>query len=147
MESLRWVQLSEEERDEVLGRGGTGVISFSTVDDDPPFTIPVSYGYNADTETFYFRLAFPDDSTKLEVVERPVSFVVHHQTDAGWRSVVATGQLEEMTEMPYDSVAIQGMWAVQIPKVDIFDRPRDEITFREFRLVLETLSGRKEVSH
>jgi len=33
---------------------------------------------------------------------------------------------------------------VQIPKVDLFDRPREDVPFRDFRLVPETLSGRKE---
>lgn len=145
MQDLRWVQMSGDERDEFLGRGGTGTISFSTERDEPPFSVPASYGYDGDAGNFYFRLAFPPDSTKDGLVERPVAFATHRQTDAGYRSVVATGHLEEMTDMPYDSAAVQGMWAVRIPAVDIFDQPREEVPFRDFQLVPDTLSGRKEV--
>ncbi|SEH15444.1 hypothetical protein SAMN04487967_2080 [Natronorubrum sediminis] len=145
MPGLRWTNLTEDERNEFLSNGGTGVLSFATDRDDPPASLPVSYGYYADDEAFYFRLSFPPGSSKTDVVDNPVSFVVHAETDDGWRSVVATGTLEELADMPYESVAVQGMWAIDIPTVDIFDRPREELEFRDFRLAPETLSGRKSV--
>ena len=145
MQGLRWVQLSDDERDEFLGRGGTGVLSFSRAPDEPPFLVPVSYGYNAGLTSFYFRLAFLPNSEKATLVDKPVSFATHAETDDGWRSVVASGDLEEVTDVPYDSSAAQGMWAIQIPEVDVFDRPSEDITFRYFRLVPERLTGRKEV--
>lgn len=144
-QGLRWIQLSDDELDEFLGRGGTGVISFSTETDTAPVSIPISYGYNATDRTFYFNLSFPPDGEKADFVDRPVSFVTHRETDKGWRSVVATGSLEDLTDAPYASDAIQGMWAIQIPAVDMFERPRREVTFQHFRLVPETLTGRKEV--
>ncbi|WP_254547065.1 pyridoxamine 5'-phosphate oxidase family protein [Halomarina pelagica] len=145
MQGLRWVQMTGGELDEFLGRGGTGVLSFATAEDEPPFSLPVSYGYYADAGTFYYRLAFPPSGGKEDVIDRPASFVAHGRTDEGWRSAVATGTLEEVTNAPHESVAVQGMWAVQIPRVDIFDRPPEDITFRQFRLVPDTLTGRKEV--
>ncbi|MXV63919.1 pyridoxamine 5'-phosphate oxidase family protein [Natronorubrum sp. JWXQ-INN-674] len=144
MDGLRWVQLPEDDRDEFLGTGGTGVLSFATDDDEPPASLPVSYGYVPDVEHFYFRLSFPPGSDKDAVVDNPVSFVVHDETDDGWRSVVSTGQLEELTEMPVESAAVQRMWAVTIPTVEIFDRPRSEIPFHDFRLVPESITGRME---
>lgn len=146
MQGLRWVQLSDDERTEFLGNGGTGVLSFATESDEPPFSIPVSYGYFADAKALYFRLAFPDESPKRSLVDDPASFVVHRETDDGWRSVVTTGHLEEVSDAPYESSALQGMWAVDIPRVDIFDRPPEEIPFRTFRLIGEQLSGRKAVT-
>jgi nitroimidazol reductase NimA-like FMN-containing flavoprotein (pyridoxamine 5'-phosphate oxidase superfamily) len=145
MEGLRWVQLSGDELDEFLGDGGTGTLSFSTELEDPPFSLPVSYGYDADSGNFYFRLFFPPESGKEDLLDNAVSFVTHRQTDDGQRSVVADGRLEELTDMPYDSSAVQGMWAVHIPRVDVFDQPQDDVTFRQFRLVPERLTGRKEV--
>lgn len=145
MQGLRWVQMNDEEIDEFLGRGGTGVISFATPDDEPPASIPVSYGYNATDRAFYFNLSSPAERREDGLVEEPVSFVVHGQSDSGWRSVVATGRLVDVSEMPYASDAIQGMWAIEIPIVDVFDRPRREITFQHYRLVPESVSGRKEV--
>ncbi|RQH02535.1 pyridoxamine 5'-phosphate oxidase family protein [Natrarchaeobius oligotrophus] len=146
MEGLRWISLSEDERTEFLGDGGTGVISFSTDAGEPPASLPVSYGYFDADESFYFRLSFPPGSSKDEVVDNPVTFVTYGEDDGGWKSVVASGVLEELDDLPYDSTAVQGMWAIDIPTVDVFERPRDEIEFHDFRLVPEMLSGRKSVS-
>jgi len=104
----------------------------------------VSYGYDELQGQFYFRLAFPADSGKDGVFENPVSFVTHGQTNDGWQSAVATGTLEEISDMEYDTSAVQGMWTVEIPLVDIFERPTREVTFRYFRLEPDELSGRKE---
>ena len=145
MQGLRWVQLTDDERDAFLGNGGTGVLSFATPTEEPPVSIPVSYGYFADADSIYFRLSVPDDSRKGELVDNPVSFVVHRETDAGWRSIVATGQLTEVTDAPYDSAALQGLWAVDIPTVDVFERPPSEIPFRTYRLIPDKLTGRKEL--
>jgi len=145
MQGLRWVQLTDDERDAFLGDGGTGVLSFATQSGEPPVSIPVSYGYFADADSIYFRLSVPENSRKPDLVENPISFVVHHETDAGWRSVVATGRLDEVTDAPYDSAALQGLWAVDIPTVDVFERPPSEIPYRTFRLIPDELTGRKEL--
>jgi len=145
MQGLRWVQLTDDERDEFLETGGTGVLSFATGPDEPPVSIPVSYGYFADAETIYFRLSMPDDSRKASLVDNPVSFVVHRETEAGWQSVVATGTLERVTDAPYESAALQVLWAVDIPTVDVFEQPPSEIPFRTYRLRPTDVSGRKEV--
>lgn len=60
----QWNRMSEEEIDEFLGRGGTGVVAFATEADEPPVAIPVSYGYNADIEAFYFQLSVPGRTGK-----------------------------------------------------------------------------------
>jgi len=136
--------MDEEELVELLGRGGTGVLSFSTDGGTPPYSLPVSYGFNETSMDFYFRLAVPGGAGKADVLDEPVSFVAFERTDAGWRSAVATGRLEEVTEADYDSSALQGMWLVEIPIVDIFERDPKEVAFRYFRLDPERLSGRKE---
>jgi len=145
MQGLRWVQLTDDERDAFLGDGGTGVLSFATNPDEPPVSIPVSYGYFADADSIYFRLSVPDESRKHTLVDNPVSFVVHRETEAGWRSVIATGRLERVTDAPYESAALQGLWAVDIPTVDVFERPPSEIPYQTFRLIPDDLTGRKEV--
>lgn len=147
MEGLRWVQMSESGMNDFLGTGGTGTLSFSTEIEDSPFSLPVSYGYDADGKAFYFRLAFPPESGKKEVIDNPVTFVTHERTDDGWRSVVATCQLTELSDMPYDATVVQAMWAVDIPEVDIFDQPPEDMQFRQFRLDPQKLTGRKEVKH
>jgi len=145
MENLRWPQLSEDELTAFLGNGGTGVISFSTSDEGPPYSLPVSYGFNADMKHFHFRFAFPPGSEKDALVAQPVSFVTHEETDAGWRSVIATGSLEDLTNEPHESSAIQERWGVDIPLIDIFEEPPEDVTFRQFRLVPDQLTGRKQI--
>ncbi|EMA56093.1 pyridoxamine 5'-phosphate oxidase family protein [Halococcus thailandensis] len=146
MSGFRWLQLSDEELDTFLGNGGTGTLSFSTSSDEPPFSLPVSYGYDADIVHFHYRLALPSDSTKEKYIDRPVSFVTHSHTNDGWRSVIAVGTLEDLTKLPYEAAARQERWAVDIPFVDIFKEPPDDVIFHQFRLVPDELTGRKEVS-
>jgi hypothetical protein len=138
--------MSEAELNAFLGDGGTGVISFSTPEGDAPYSLPVSYGYLAEKRHFHFRFAFPPSSEKEEVVDRPISFVTYGESEEGWQSVVATGRLEDLTEVPYDSDAMQERWQVTIPLVDIFEEPPDDVTFRQFRLVPDQITGRKQVS-
>lgn len=147
MASTDTVELDEDERASFLGVGGTGVLSFGTGVGQAPYSLPVSYGYDDESGAFYFRLGIAADGEKAGYVEdrRPVSLVVHRETDAGWHSVVARGQLEEVTESAIGSDAMQGLSRVEIPLVDIFDRPTEEITFRFYRLEPTSVSGRREV--
>ncbi len=142
---LRWIQMTEDELDGLLGDGGTGVLSFSTSSDEHPHSIPTSYGYDAESGHFHFRLAFPPDSKKTDLIDRPVSFVTHSQTDEGWQSVVVAGELKDLAERTHESAAVQERWAVSIPFVDIFEESPDDVNFRQYRLVPDKLTGRKEV--
>ncbi|ELY92335.1 hypothetical protein C483_08482 [Natrialba hulunbeirensis JCM 10989] len=146
MQGIRWLQLTGDERDEFLGRGGTGVLSFATDRDESPVSIPVSYGYSEEESVLYFQLSFTPGSRKHDLVDRHVSFVVHDKTTDGWRSVVATGQLAELSDEPYESAVVQGMWSIDLPDVDIFEQPRENVTFESYYLDPERISGRKEVA-
>lgn len=147
MTNTRTTQMTETERDEFLGKGGTGVLSFARGDDEPPYSLPVSYGYDAQDGQFYLRLAFGSDSGKGDVVgeQTPASFVVHRQRESGWASVVTTGHLSEVTESAIDSSVAQGLRRIEIPLVDVFDRHPRQLEFRFFRLVTDEVSGRKQV--
>ena len=146
MTGLRWLQMPEPELNDFLDNGGTGVISFATGEGEPPYSLPVSYGYDADSSHFHFRLGITPNSDKGKFLDRPVSFVTHDETDEGWCSVVATGELEDLTDEPYDSPAIQERWNVSIPLVDIFEVPPKDVTFHQFRLDPDKLTGRKDVN-
>lgn len=145
MEDIRSVTMNDEERDEFLGNGGTGVASFPQ-GDEPPYTLPVSYGYDPETGDFYFRLAFGPDTSKGDVVtdRTPVSFVTYEQTDDGWRSVVATGKLHEVTEAAVNSDVVTAIRRIHIPLVDVFDRNPRELEFRFFQLKPDEFHGKKE---
>ncbi len=138
--------MDDDELNAFLGRGGTGVISFGMGSDEPPISLPVSYGYNVDETVFYYQLSFPQGTQKETLLDRPVSFVTYGRTERGWQSVIVSGQLEAVADFPYESSVIQGMWSIHIPRVDMFERPREEVDFRDFCLEPETMSGRKEVA-
>ncbi|AFK20217.1 pyridoxamine 5'-phosphate oxidase family protein [Haloferax mediterranei ATCC 33500] len=136
------IEMDEDERDEFLGNGGTGVISFSTPDDDAPHSVPVSYGYDATESTFYFRLAL--GGNKSDVIDRAVTFVTYSHEDDEWRSVVASGRLEEVSEESIATESLQGLERVHIPLVDIFGVPSRDVPFGFYRLTTEKLTSRKE---
>ncbi|WP_136718416.1 pyridoxamine 5'-phosphate oxidase family protein [Halorientalis salina] len=138
------VEMTETERDDFLGNGGTGVISLSTTGDDAPHSLPVSYGYDESESTFYFRLAVSRDSSKDDLEGRSVSFVTYGQDDDVWKSVVATGRLEETTDEGIETATLEGLQHVDIPLVDIFGKPPRDVTFEFYRLVPEELTGRHE---
>jgi len=139
--------MSPEERNEFLSSGGTGVISFDPVDDGPPYTRPISYGYEAETGKFYFRLAVgPENAGKRELIEerRDISFVTYDETDRGWRSVIATGSLEEITKSALDPEVAEAMQRVKIPFVDVYDSHPLTLEFRFFRLTPDEMTGQQE---
>jgi hypothetical protein len=146
MDDARSVRLDGDEREDFLGTGGTGVVSFPRDADEAPYSLPVSYGYDAVDGEFYLRLAFGPDAEKGGVVDdgRPASLVVYDRDGDRWRSVVVTGRLEEVTEAAIDSDVVQAMQRVHIPLVDVFERHPRELTFRFFRLAAADVSGRKE---
>jgi nitroimidazol reductase NimA-like FMN-containing flavoprotein (pyridoxamine 5'-phosphate oxidase superfamily) len=139
------VTMDDDQRDEFLGTGGTGVISFPT-DGEAPHSIPVSYGYDAAEETFYFRFAVGKDHEKSERLDRPVSFVAYGTADDTWQSVVAEGRLKETTDTSIATETLEGLERVQIPLVDIFGQPPADVPFEFYRLAPESLTARKESS-
>lgn len=142
------IQLSDSERDAFLGRVYTGVLSLSTPADEAPHSVPVSFGYNADQTAFYFRIADLPPNEKGELDGRLVTFVTYGTDEeiGGYVSVVAQGSLEPTTGDETATEALEGLEGVIIPFVDIFgDRPAD-VDFSFYRLVPETLTGRKEAT-
>jgi len=138
------LELDADERDAFLGRGGTGVISFATDEETPPHSVPISYGYDTENTTFYFRLAVGEERTKAPFVDRPVTFVVYGEEGDRWESVVATGRLEPTDTEGIETETLDGLDHVHIPLVEIFDVPVRTVSFDFFRLVPDTLTGRKE---
>lgn len=144
MSDLEPLELTDEERDEFLGTGGTGVISVATPEDTPPHSIPVSYGYDATDVAFYFRLAVSPEGSKPELPDRAVTFVVADTQNDVWHSVVAKGHLEETTDEDIATETLQGLERVEIPIVDIFGAPLQDVSFEFYRLLPASITGRKE---
>ena len=138
-------EMSQDERDAFLGAGGTGVLSLSVASDDPPHSVPVSYGYDSSSEAFYFRLAVSDDSGKGELADRPATFVTYGRPDDDrWQSVVASGRLEATTEASIAIESLEGLRRVDLQYVDIFGQPLGTVEFEFYRLAPERIGTRRE---
>ena len=144
MSNSRSTRMTRSEIDELLGTGGVGVISFA--DGDEPYSIPVSYGYDADSEGIYVRFGFADESRKRRFVgeDKTASLVVTAEDRAGWRSVVARGPLSSVNEPRLDGQAAKSVREIDIPFVTIYDQHPRELEFELYRLAPTELSGRKE---
>jgi nitroimidazol reductase NimA-like FMN-containing flavoprotein (pyridoxamine 5'-phosphate oxidase superfamily) len=139
------VQMTTDERDEFLGRSGTGVLSLSTDGNDPPHSVPVSYGYDPVEGAFYFRLAVGKDGGKANAADRGVTFVTYGEADGRWKSVVASGRLVSTTDGADATESLAGLErTAEIPIVDVFGEPTSEVTFEYYRLDPEQLTGRAE---
>jgi nitroimidazol reductase NimA-like FMN-containing flavoprotein (pyridoxamine 5'-phosphate oxidase superfamily) len=140
------ITMDDEEREEFLGTGGTGVISFASGPEESPHSVPVSYGYDPAESVFYFRLATDGDSDKGELTDRPVTFVTYREVDGAWGSVVASGRLERTTDPEVATETLEGLERVDLPLADMFGRPVAEVQFEFHRLVPDSLTGRVESS-
>lgn len=140
------IHMDDEERDAFLGNGGTGVISLATTGDEPPHSLPVSYGYDAATETFYFRLAAEPDSEKGDLDERAITFVVHGEVDDRWHSVVVEGRLVSTDDEAIETEALEGFDRTHIPLIDIFGQPPRTVSFEFYRLDPDRIGARQESS-
>ena len=136
--------MDDEDVDAFLASRDTGVLAFSTGLDEPPHSIPVSFGYDEQDRAFFFRLSVGGGRRKERLLDCPVTLTVYDETGEGWQSVVATGELEETTEESIATETLEGLERVHIPIVDIFEHPSQDVTFRFFRLTPAELTGRKE---
>ncbi|NHX35727.1 MULTISPECIES: pyridoxamine 5'-phosphate oxidase family protein [Halolamina] len=137
-------EMDEDERDAFLGAGGTGVLSLSTASGESPYAVPVSYGYDRSTGTFYFRLATDADGEKGELDDRRATFVTYGQPEDRWQSVVAEGRLEPTGEESIAIETLEGLGNVELQYVDVFDRPLEAVSFEFYRLVPDRIGARRE---
>lgn len=144
MSQVQSTALDDEEIDSLLGTGGVGVVSFAN--DDEPYSIPVSYGYDASEGCVYIRFGFAPESEKRAFIDDGVtaSLVVMTDSMEGWQSVVARGPLRRVTGMVFNSHAAESVRKVNIPFVTTYDRRTSELEFEPYRLEPDTIIGRQE---
>jgi nitroimidazol reductase NimA-like FMN-containing flavoprotein (pyridoxamine 5'-phosphate oxidase superfamily) len=119
----------------------TGVLSLAEGNDS--YAIPVSFAHKADEGAVYFRLGYGADSNKRRFVGAvdTASFVVHDQTDEGWKSVVVHGELEQLSENSLDSTVVQSVRDLDIPYFNVFDDASGNLEFVIVRLDAASLTG------
>ncbi|AGN02430.1 flavin-nucleotide-binding protein [Salinarchaeum sp. Harcht-Bsk1] len=123
----------------------TGVLAMGR--DDVGYGIPLSFAYDEDGPYVYFRLAYADGGQKREFVEAAdsVAFVVHDDTEEGWKSVVAEGPIETQSETTFDAQLIEATKQLDIPYFSVHDRPAEGLEFVIARIDVADLTGVIEV--
>lgn len=136
-------ELSKEETDTLLSHHETGVLSLARSGD--PYSIPISFGYNATERLFYLRLVSTPESEKRQFLSSSPSarLVVYEESDPIYRSVVATGELEEISrdELTVDHIEQYG--EAKRPLFEIWGDSRPELKVQLYQLAPNELSGRR----
>jgi nitroimidazol reductase NimA-like FMN-containing flavoprotein (pyridoxamine 5'-phosphate oxidase superfamily) len=138
-------EMSASEIDDFLSDNETGVLSLARSNE--PYAIPISYGYDADSRTFYMRLVSTPDSEKREFLSSsPVTrLVVYNENNAGtrYRSVVAIGDLEAVDpgELSVDDIEQYG--ETRRPLFEIWGAGKDDLDIQLYKLQPTELSGRR----
>ncbi len=137
--SLRWMDGLEIAA--FLESRQTGVLGLGM--DDRGYAVPISYAYQPDDQELYFRFGFSGESQKREYIEAAsqVAFVVYDHGEAGWKSVMAIGPLELVSETTLDSTVIEAVNQVEIPFFSIHEASRGDLEFTIARLPPDSLTG------
>lgn len=135
--------MADAEIDDFLGDHETGVLSLARTDD--PYAIPISYGYDDDERVFYMRLVSTPESEKRAFLESSPTarLVVYDEQDSTYRSVIATGRLEDIppAELTPDQIAQYG--EAKRPLFEIWAQGKEDLDIELYRLDPDTLEGRR----
>lgn len=133
------------EIDEFVSNRETGVLTLAR--DDEPYSIPISYGYDASEGTFYLRLVSTPDSEKREFLASSpeTRLVIYDSADeeSVYWSVVAKGLLEELdpTELTVEHIEQYG--ETKRPLFEIWGKGRDELDIKLYQFEPEDIQGRR----
>jgi hypothetical protein len=137
------VAMDEQEISAFLGAGGTCVLSLAR--GDVPYSIPLSYGYDADERTFYLRLGFAEGSEKRAFLEASDHARLVVYDERGAKSVVATGELREIDDGELTPAIVERLSRGRLPLFEIWEQSKEEIDFAITRLRADRLTGRTVV--
>jgi len=129
----------------------TGTLALADRNDS--YAIPVAFTFAPEPEDFYFRLGYGVESRKREYIESTdqATFVVAAETESGWKSVVAAGEIEHRnttdnlseiagTEYSSDEPQSDAKHERNIPFYNVFESP-SELLFTLARLRTTELTG------
>ncbi|MEF8814647.1 MAG: pyridoxamine 5'-phosphate oxidase family protein [Halovenus sp.] len=142
-------EMGVEAVDEFLAARETGVLSLAR--DEKPYAIPISYGYDSETTTFYMRLVSTPESEKRQFLASSPSarLVVYDRTDDDQRywSVLASGELEEIDPDELSLEEIEQYGQAHRPLFEIWGQEKDELNINLYRFHPDELSGRRTDIH
>ncbi|ELY48453.1 pyridoxamine 5'-phosphate oxidase-related FMN- binding protein [Natronorubrum bangense JCM 10635] len=129
--------------DDFLGHHETGVLSLARTDE--PYSIPISYGYDDDDRVFYMRLVSTPESEKRAFLDTSPSarLVVYDEQASSYRSVIATGTLENIPPAELTPSQIAQYGDAKRPLFEIWAQQKDELDIELYRLTPDSLNGRQ----
>jgi len=135
-------EMTAAETDAILGRHETGVLSLAR--DDDPYSIPISYGYDADDRTFYLRLvSTPESEKRAFLSSSPAARVVVHEEDGRtYRSAVAKGSLEEITTDEMTVEHVEQFGDAKRPLFEVWGESKQDLRIQLYQLDADSVSGR-----
>lgn len=135
--------LPDGETDALLARNETAVLSLAR--DSEPYAVPVSYGYDADQRRFYLRLVSNPESEKRRfLASKPhARLVVYEEDDPVYRSVVATGTLDNIRRDELTVEHVEQYGEAKRPLFEVWGESLPDLNVRLYRLDPDELSGRE----
>ncbi|QLK25159.1 pyridoxamine 5'-phosphate oxidase family protein [Natrinema zhouii] len=136
-------EMTDAEIDDFLSRRETGVLSLARTDE--PYAIPISYGYDDDGREFYMRMVSTPDSEKRQFLESApeARLVVYDEAGSTYRSVIATGELENIAPSELTPGEIAQYGNAKRPLFEIWADGKDALDIELYRLAPTSLDGRR----
>lgn len=136
-------ELSPPEIDAFLGRNETAVVALAR--EDEPYAIPISYGYDADQRVFFLRLVSTPESEKRRFLASSprARLVVYESDDDVYRSVVASGRLEEIPREELTVEHVEQYGDTKRPLFEIWGESRKELDVQLYTFDPDELNGRR----
>ena len=137
------VAMSEEEIHEYLAAHQTAVMSVDV--DEGPYAVPITYRFDPETETFYFRLVYPRRSEKRQFIpDVPESWLVSYSEEEPlYQSVIAKGQPEEIRQDEITPEHVAQLGQTSRPLFEMWRSSRSNVDIRLYQMQADELSGRR----
>lgn len=135
--------MTEDEIYDFLADHQTAVMSVKG--SKQPYAVPITYRFDPETETFYFRLVFPRGSTKREFLpDVPECWLVSYlEEDPLYQSVIAKGSPEEIREDDITPEIVSQLGKTSRPLFEMWKPSRANVDIRLYRMEAEELTGRR----
>ncbi|MFW5917685.1 MAG: pyridoxamine 5'-phosphate oxidase family protein [Halorubrum sp.] len=134
----------DEETAEILAGNGHGVLAF---EGSPPYALPISYGYEADSGRIVLQLSDFEGSTKRDrlAASSRVSLVVTRYADPDrWESAIVDGRLRSIDDLDIDEADVLDAYAdSDMASVDVFEDDLDKASFAWFVLEPTAVNARR----
>lgn len=131
--------MSDDQIQEFLTEQGVGILALP--DEEIPYTVPMSFGYDGDSALYFLFLLFGTESRKETLSDRAhgARFVVYSaQSMYDWQSVSLTGQIRAVREDEWDELqsAMQNAW-----HPDLFSSASPMRGIQGYQLQIEEWTG------